>query len=153
MGRKGKSSPTSTLYLRAFPHFLNTQGNGKGNAFNTCIVYRLNQLCRKLLDMQLISRIVHFVVQRRISFTLRSTIDATTLWDPRDRSLPTSEDDGTKGFWSPQNFVYLTVRKIIKFVATRRQILELHQIQFLLGLCHRRGWESLQRSPIFPSWI
>ena len=47
----------------------------------------------------------------------------------------------------------LILRKIIKIVATRCQILRnLHQIRFRLGLCPRPRWGSLQRSPL-PSWI
>jgi len=48
----------------------------------------------------------------------------------------------------------LILRKIIKIVATRCQILRLmHQIRFRLGLCPRPRWRSLHRSPRPPSWI
>ena len=46
-------------------------------------------------------------------------------------------------------FGQLILRKIIKIVATRRQILRLkmHQIRFRLWLRPRPRWGSLQRSP------
>ena len=45
-------------------------------------------------------------------------------------------------------FGHLILRKIIRIVATRYQILrQMHQIRFQLGLCPGPRWGSLQCSP------
>ena len=49
--------------------------------------------------------------------------------DARDRSLPTFKMMGPRAS-GPPNFGYLTVSKIVKFVATRHQILGLKCTKF-----------------------
>ena len=52
-------------------------------------------------------------------------------------------------------FGQLILRKIIKIVATKCQILKakMHQIRFRLGLCPRPHWEAAYSAPQTPSWI
>ena len=47
----------------------------------------------------------------------------------------------------------LILRKIIKIVATRCQILKCTEIDFGMGLRPRPRWRSLQRTPDLLAWI